>query len=128
MNRRQLIQAGAAAALSTPLLLEASTAEAMGARINQRLQLSPHGVFVTGTFTSWDADELTARVSVHIVQGNEIGTGMSRRYDHGATTWAAFAIGEFRPGSAVGHATAIVALANGQTEFYKWTVSVTLVS
>jgi hypothetical protein len=110
------------------LAVSAATAQAMSPKIDSTLKLTSAGVQASGPFNGWDADEASAVVRVTITQGNKSDSGTSRRYTHGATSWAALATGDrLAPGSAVGHATALVRLTDGTTETYSWTVAVTLV-
>ncbi len=125
MNRRKFLVATAASAIG---ITSVGTAEAaMGARIDKTLRLVPYGVDVTGTISHWDADEVSAVIDVRIVQGSQSARGRTGVVKHGATTWEAFATPRLKPGSAVGHAVALITNQDGSFETYKWTVPVTLV-
>jgi hypothetical protein len=104
-----------------------SSTAAMGARINSNLTLTSTGVHVTGTFSHWDANEVSARISTCIDQGYTQSCGVSKvTYQNGAKTWQAYTSGIEHVGKAVGHATATITNSNGTTEKYSWTVDVTL--
>ena len=112
----------------------------MNSRIDQLLCLDDDGktVQVNGPIVSWEADEVSAVVSVVITQMKAnrkiaVATGISGQVVKASnpTQWSAVARGTPGPGpefgQATAYATAIVQHDNGTFEPYNWPVQIRLV-
>jgi len=109
----------------------------MNSRIDSLLCLENHGrtVKVTGPIDSWQANEVSAVVSVIITQMKASGriavaTGISERYMNGAADWDADATVTTGPalefGPATAYATATIEYTDQTFKPYNWTVQVRL--
>jgi hypothetical protein len=103
----------------------------MRSNIDTHLDLRHSGSTVSahGPISDWEADELSAAITITITQNGVSATG-TKSYAKPSSRWDMSLVasngGEFDDGAASGTAAAIVTLNGGGTENYDWSNPVTL--